>query len=233
MSGVAFPPPTQFEHQRQMAAFVEARVPIRVIAHLTFQRRASRERAGTLFTEFIKCVGSQYKLPVGHITSFEQRLGVPLHLHTALVLPRPVSDLSVVVNSWKLVEGENHMVNARVERYQSAMGGLAYILKLEDADNAICDVVFSKNLGSFMHEPPRVECGDQHYASKYRSWRRVQALMAEPVVHAPHSIMAAAGPERDWAITQPLTTFTSADQTKALVIPAKQALAAVMMPTEQ
>lgn len=133
-------------HHALLENFLEQELPIQMLAHLTFPRSVSRELCDDRFDRWLDKIEREHRTQLGYIVGYEKTPLIPLHLHAALIAPRPL-DVVKVENAWLTVIGETHPSFVEVSEYRHSEGGLAYALKADDED--CCDVRFSKNLELF------------------------------------------------------------------------------------
>lgn len=134
----------QRKHSDLMGEFLESRMPLQAIAHLTSPVPRSSQMLDTAFIEWVAAVQSFSRVTVGWVRADE--LHPQRHIHAALIAARPL-DCSHAQQAWQSKVGIRYEAAALVQPFRDDAGGLAYILKTlgDDADA----VRFSDNFTAF------------------------------------------------------------------------------------
>ena len=135
-----------------LANFFQSKLPIQTIATFTFphsvdlSRPAVCDKARFHLQSCARTIQREQRIQVGYIVAFEKAKGIPLHMHVALVAPRPVLT-SIVREAWYQEIGYRHTTSVEADRYIPDGGFLSYMLKADNED--CCGVEFSHNLTRF------------------------------------------------------------------------------------
>jgi len=105
-------------------------LPVSLLGHFTFQRRASEQRMDTVWNDFVTGVNITARQPFGWIRADEIDDYGNKHIHAAFVSFAPISD-SLLADTWNTVNHHTDASNALIQPYDSAYGtsGINYLLK--------------------------------------------------------------------------------------------------------
>jgi hypothetical protein len=160
------------KHSVRLARFLESRLPIRAIAHLTSPTPRTAQRLDVAFRDWILEVQKGAGFTVGWVRADE--FAPQRHIHAALIAARPI-DCHLAARVWQSKVGTGYQDAAIVEPYKNDSGGLAYIFKKLDTDGE--DVQFSENLAAFGRlNAPR---GSGMNSRQWRQCRRIQNQMGD------------------------------------------------------
>ena len=162
---------SDFTHHKRIERFLEAELPLQVLAHLEFPHRTQKTLADECFTRWIRKIQDSHRTQIGYITGYERNKDISLHIHSVLVTPAPL-DINLVRDSWLSLVGFQHQKCAVVEAYQFGKGGLSYSIKAENEDQ--CDIQYSNNLHLFRRsispaEITQLNCKDRRRLSRIQN----------------------------------------------------------------
>lgn len=165
---LAFEAYASAEHRRELAAFVEHRLPVQAIAHLTTPRGKTAVEFDSFFKTWLTTLQEHHGFTIGWIRGDESR--PQRHAHILLIAVRGINCV-FAAESWRKLVSPRSRKCALVLPYERAKRGIGYVLKSMDLPG--CDVRFSPNLAHF---------GVTHFsrpstAAERRQLRRIQRLL--------------------------------------------------------
>lgn len=126
------------------ANWLEARLPLRAFATLTFPRSPSVLQLDCGFRAWVQAIQRHERGTLGYIRAYESE--PRRHVHVVLVAPGDI-DLDHATLAWRNIAAPRFRAAARVEKYKYGIGGLDYMMKSVGASSE--DVQFSPNLSAF------------------------------------------------------------------------------------
>jgi hypothetical protein len=129
---------------RVQGRFLESRLPIRAIATLTTQMRASQIEFDDSFHQWMRGVQAHNRMTVGWIRTYEDK--PQRHVHVVLVAAAPL-DFSHAASLWRTIAAPQYKQAAVVKPYVGDVCGVGYVVKELDASSE--DAQFSDNLVAF------------------------------------------------------------------------------------